>query len=165
MQRRLDRDLARVHEYYSGLRQEAWRKLKKQKSDSAREQLRIEAAGREYQAKVADLKQKYDLQVNLELAQMVELIGQVHRVALVVKRRKGERKLALDWNPVARQLDPLPCEWSFAADGPRVVCDDQLHIVSPAAHAPCAKCGKEYCRGCIRRCPKCGREEQDAGGF
>ncbi|MGH9768449.1 MAG: hypothetical protein ACREAB_13540, partial [Blastocatellia bacterium] len=165
MQRRLDRDLERLHEYFSGLREESWLKLKKQKGDAARERLRIEAAEREYQAKVADLKQKYDLRVNVEPVQTLELIGQVQRVTLIVKRRKGERKLALDWNPIARQLDPPPCEWSFVAEGPRVVCDDQLHIVSPAAHAPCPQCGKEYCRVCSpRRCPKCGKEEKEAAG-
>ncbi len=163
MQRRLDRDLERVHEYFNGLREESWRKLKKQKGDAARERLRIEAAEREYQAKVADLKQKYDLRVNVELVQTLELISQVQRVTLVIKRRKGERKLPLDWNPIARQLDPLPCEWSFVAEGPRVVCDDQLHIISPAGHAPCPQCGREYCRVCSpRRCPKCGREESQA---
>jgi hypothetical protein len=159
MQRRLDRDLARVHEYYSGLREEAFKKLRKGKGDSAREKLRIEAAEREYQAKVADLKQKYDLRVKVDLVQALEFVCPVHRVTLVIKRRKGERKLAMDWNPIARALDPLPCEWSFVSAGPRVVCDDQLHIVSVEGHAPCVQCGKEYCRVCSpRRCPKCGRE-------
>jgi hypothetical protein len=163
MQRRLDRDLERLHEYFGGLREESWRKLKRQKGDAARERLRIEAAEREYQVKVADLKQKYDLRVNIEPVQTLELISQVQRVTLVIKRRKGERKLALDWNPIARQLDPPPCEWSFVAEGSRVVCDDKLHIVSPAGHAPCPQCGKEYCRACSpRRCPKCGKEEKEA---
>ncbi|MBO0857144.1 MAG: hypothetical protein J2P21_01555 [Chloracidobacterium sp.] len=163
MQRRLDRDLERLHEYFGGLREESWRKLKRQKGDAARERLRLEAAEREYQAKVADLKQKYDLRVKIEPVQMLELISQVQRVALAIKRRKGERKLALDWNPIARRLDPPPCEWGFVAEGSRVVCDDQLHIVSPAGHAPCTQCGKEYCRVCSpRRCPKCSREEKEA---
>ncbi|MGH9839370.1 MAG: hypothetical protein ACREEM_11365 [Blastocatellia bacterium] len=159
MQRRLDRDLDRVHEYYTGLREESFRKLKRGKGDSAREKLRIEAAEREYQAKVADLKQKYDLRVKVELVQTLELLCPVQRVTLVIKRRKGERKLPLDWNPITRQLDPLPCEWSYVSAGSRVVCDDQLHIVRPEGHAACANCGKEYCRVCSpRRCPKCGKE-------
>jgi hypothetical protein len=160
MQRRLDRDLARVHEYFTGLRDESRRKLQKQKGDAARERLRLEAAAREYQAKVADLKQKYDLRVKVELVQTLEFICPVQRATLVIKRRKGERKLPLDWNPIVRRLEPLPCEWNFVAEGARVVCDDALHIVSPEGHTPCAQCGKEYCRVCSsRRCPKCGREE------
>lgn len=161
MQRRLDRDLDRVHDYFSGLRTESFRKLKRGKTDSAREQLRLDAAEREYQSKVVDLKQKYDLKLNIELSQTLEFICPVQRVTIVIKRRKGERKLSLDWNPLARALDPPPCEWSFAAEGPRVVCDDALHLVVPAGHAPCAQCGKEYCRACSpKRCPKCGQEEE-----
>src|SRR5262249_27630419 len=86
MQRRLDRDLVRIHEYYSGLREEAYKKLKKGKGDSAREKLRIEATEREYQAKVADLKQKYDLRVKVEPVQTLELISPVERITLIIKR-------------------------------------------------------------------------------
>lgn len=156
MQRRMDRDLARVFDYYEGLRQESRLKLKKQKTDSARETLRIEAAAREYQAKIVDLKQKYDLQVTVELSQTLEILSPVHRLNLLIKRRKGERKISLDWNPLVRKLEPLPCEWGYTTETARIVCDDALHLVSPAGHAPCATCGKEYCRACHpRQCPKC----------
>ena len=160
MQRRLDRDLARVHEYYTGLRQEAWQRLQKHHTDSAREQLRLEAAEREYQAKVADLRQQYDLRVRVELSQTLELICPVQRVELTIKRRKGERSVALDWHPLTRRLDPPPCQWSYAADSARLVCDDALHLVSLAGHAACAQCDRSYCRACHPlRCPKCGHSE------
>lgn len=158
MQRRLERDLERVHEYYTGLRQESWQRLHKQSTDSARERLRLEAAEREYQAKVADLRQKYDLRVTVELEQTLILTSPVQRLELTIKRRKGERRVALDWHPLTRRLDPPPCEWSYTAEITRVVCDDALHLVSPAGHASCAQCGKSYCRACQpRRCPKCGQ--------
>jgi len=158
MQRRLERDLERVHEYYTGLRQEAWQRLHKQHTDSARERLRLESAEREYQAKVADLRQKYDLRVTVELEQTLILTSPVQRLELTIKRRKGERRVALDWHPLTRRLDPPPCEWSYTAEITRVVCDDALHLVSPAGHDPCAQCGKSYCRACQpRRCPKCGQ--------
>jgi len=158
MQRRLDRDLERVHAYYTGLRQEAWQRLQRQHTDSARERLRLEAAEREYQAKVADLRQKYDLRVTTDLEQALILTSPVQRLELTIKRRKGERRVTLDWSPLARRLEPPPCEWSYTAEITRVVCDDALHLVSPAGHAPCAQCGKNYCRACQpRRCPKCGQ--------
>ena len=158
MQRRLDRDVERVHAYYTGLRQEAWQRLQRQHTDSARERLRLEAAEREYQAKVADLRQKYDLRVTTDLEQALMLTSPVQRLELTIKRRKGERRVTLDWSPLARQLEPPPCEWSYTAEITRVVCDDALHLVSPAGHAPCAQCGKNYCRACQpRRCPKCGQ--------
>ena len=156
MQRRMDRDLTRVFDYYEGLRQESLLKLKKQKTDSARETLRIEAAAREYQAKVVDLKQKYDLRVTVNLSQVLEILSPVHRINLLIKRRKGERKISLDWNPLLRKLEPLPCEWGYTTEAARIVCDDALHLVSLAGHAPCETCGKEYCRACHPRlCPKC----------
>ena len=158
MQRRLDRDLERVHAYYTGLRQEAWQRLQRQHTDSARERLRLEAAEREYHAKVADLRQKYDLRVTTDLEQALILTSPVQRLELTIKRRKGERRVTLDWSPLARRLEPPPCEWSYTAEITRVVCDDALHLVSPAGHAPCAQCGKNYCRACQpRRCPKCGQ--------
>ena len=158
MQRRLDRDLERVHAYYTGLRQEAWQRLQRQHSDSARERLRLEAAEREYHAKVADLRQQYDLRVTTDLEQALMLTSPVQRLELTIKRRKGERRVTLDWSPLARRLEPPPCEWSYTAEITRVVCDDALHLVSPAGHAPCAQCGKNYCRACQpRRCPKCGQ--------
>ena len=161
MQRRLDRDLAQVFEYYSGLRQESWQRLQKPGVDAAREQLRLEAAEREYHAKVADLRQKYALRVTVELSQTLELIMPVQRLTLLVRRRKGERQIALDWNPLARKLEPPPCEWSYTSEVTRLVCDEALHLVSPPAHAPCAQCGKAYCRVCQpRHCPKCDQ----AGG-
>ena len=158
MQRRLDRDLERVLEYYDDLRQEAFRKLKRKNADSAREKLRLDSAEREYQAKVSDLKQKYDLRVTLELSQTLELICPVQRIELLIKRRKGERKITLDWNPLVRALEPLPCEWNATSDKGRMICDDKLHCVSLPGHAPCEKCNKEYCRACHpMRCPKCNK--------
>lgn len=163
MQRRLDRDLVQVFEYYSGLRQESWQRLQKPGVDAAREQLRLEAAEREYHAKVADLRQKYALRITVELSQALELIMPVQRLTLLVRRRKGERQIAMDWNPLARKLEPPPCEWSYTAEVTRLVCDEALHLVSLPAYAPCPQCGKAYCRVCYpRHCPKCGQADSKA---
>jgi hypothetical protein len=160
MQRRLERDLARVHDYFDGLRAESLLRLRKQgasaETESARERLRLEAIAREYEAKVADLQQKYALRVEVAWNQTLEVVMPVQRIAILIRRRKGERQLMLDWNPLARKLDPPPCEWSYTQSAVRMVCDDRLHLISPAAHAPCANCEKAYCRACHpMQCPKC----------
>ena len=156
LQRRLDRDLARVYDYYDGLQREAAKRLKRQNADEARERLRIEAAAREYQSKLTDLRQRYDLHAKVELIQTLDLAVPVQRLQMIVKRRKGERRLALDWNPIIRQLEPLPCEWGDARQPMRTVCDDALHLTTPAGCAPCPDCGREYCRACHpRQCPRC----------
>jgi hypothetical protein len=160
MQRRLERDLARVHDYFDSLRAESLLRLQKQigstDTEIARERLRLEAIAREYEAKVADLQQKYALSVDVAWSQTLEIVMPVARLEILIKRRKGERRIMLDWNPLARKLDIPPCEWSHTRSAVRMVCDDMLHLISPKAHAPCANCDKAYCRACSPvQCPKC----------
>ncbi|MBA3714838.1 MAG: hypothetical protein H0W76_20660 [Pyrinomonadaceae bacterium] len=163
MQRRLDRDLRRVHGYFDDLRAESLLRLQKQlaaEKETARERLRLEAIAREYKAKVADLQQKYALRVDVAWSQTLEVVTPVQRVEVLIKRRKGERRIRLDWNPLARKLDVPPCEYSYTQSPVRLVCDDKLHLIRPAAHAPCASCDKAYCRACHPlQCPKCHRKE------
>lgn len=155
LQRRLDRDLARVHNYYNELKQESLLRLQKRNGE-ARDRLRLEAIEREYLAKVEDLRQKYGVRVEVALSQTLEIIMPVQRFELSIKRRKAQRRMLLDWNPLLRKLDVLPCEHGFTEDAARIVCDDKLHLVSPAAHGPCANCQRAYCRACHpRKCPKC----------
>ncbi len=156
LQRRLDRDLARIHDYFNDLQRESVLRLQK-RDGQARERLRLESIDREYRTKVEDLRQKYSVRVDAALSQSLELIMPVQRFELLIKRRKARRKLQLDWNPLLRRLDLPPCENTFTTDAARMVCDDRLHVVSPAAHGPCANCQRSYCRACHpRKCPKCG---------
>jgi hypothetical protein len=88
--------------------------------------------------------------------QTLELVMPVRRFAVRIRRRKAERVIHLDWNPLTRRLEPPPCESSYSADRPRLVCDDALHLVTPEGIAPCGGCGRLFCRACHReRCPKC----------
>ncbi len=168
MTRRQERDLGRLYSYHHELQQEAAARLsallarveaaEKQQAEQIRERQRLEAIAREYQAKVADVQQKYAMKVELEWLQSLELVTPTQRLTIRIKRRKRERLFPLDWNPVARRLEQLPCEYSYTWERPREVCDEALHLVSPAAHGPCFACGKAFCRVCHpARCPKCGR--------
>lgn len=162
MQRRLDRDLQRVQDYFDDLRAEARLRLQKQlaaEKESARDRLRLEAIAREYEAKVADLRQKYALRVDVAWSQTLEVVMPVQRVELLIRRRKGERRIALDWNPLTRKLDVPPCEYSYTQFPVRVVCDDRLHLISLKSLSPCASCDKAFCRACHPlHCPKCRKE-------
>lgn len=166
--RRQQRDLDRLYQYHDDLRREAAERLAalpqsgtltdRQESARQRDLLRLEAIGREYQAKVADLRQKYAMTVDVAWVQTLELITPVQRFEVLIKRRKGERRLHLDWNPIAHRLEQAPCEYSYTWERPREVCDEALHLVSPAAHGPCPQCGKVWCRACApQKCPKCGQ--------
>ena len=160
LRRRLARDLDRLHAYHNDLHREASQRAAQLGADDAarqRESLRIAAIGQEYRAKLDDLAHKYALRVTVDWVQTLELVMPVHRLTVQIRRRKAERVMALDWNPLARRLEPPPCEASWSAERPRLVCDDALHLVAPSGLAPCSGCSRAYCRACHpQRCPKCG---------
>jgi len=167
LRRRLGRDQDRLHAYHNDLHREAMRRaLALAESDPRRrrEEQRAEAVGREYRAKLDDLARQYATRVTVEWVQTLELMMPVQRFTAQVRRRKADRTIRLDWNPLARRLETPMCEWSASAERPRLVCDDALHLVVPAALGPCQSCGRPFCRACHpERCPKCGAGEPIAG--
>ena len=64
------------------------------------------------------------------------------------------------------RLEPPACEATASSERPRLVCDDALHLVVPAALGPCAACGRAFCRACHPDCcPKCGADEARPHGL
>ena len=90
--------------------------------------LRITAIEREYSAKLDDLRRNYALRVTIAWAQGLELFVQVQRFEVLVKRRKGERPIRIDWHPTVRLMEPPPSDWGLGLERSRLVCDDHLHI-------------------------------------
>lgn len=160
LRRRLGRDQDRLHLYHNDLHREAMRRAAALPEDDPRrrrEAQRAEAIAAEYRAKLDDLARQYATRVTVEWVQTLDLAMQVHRFTVQIRRRKADRVIQLDWNPLARALEPPTCEFTASTDRPRLVCDDALHLVVPAALAPCAGCSRAFCRACHpRRCPKCG---------
>jgi hypothetical protein len=169
MRRRLGRDQDRLHLYHNDLYRDAMRRARAMPDSDPkrrREELRAEAIGREYRAKLDDLERQYATRVTVEWVQTLELIAPVHRFTVQVRRRKADRVISLDWNSMARRLEPPACEATASAERPRLVCDDALHLVVPAALGPCAGCGRAFCRACHpERCPKCGEGEAHPHGL
>ena len=164
LRRRFERDRERLHLYHNDLYRDAMRRtagLAENDPARLRDHLRAAAIGREYRAKLEDLARQYAMRVSVEWVQTLDLIMPVQRFAVRIRRRKAERVIHLDWNPLARQLESPPCEATAANERPRLVCDEALHLVVPAGLAPCPGCGKAFCRACHRdRCPKCAHEVQ-----
>jgi hypothetical protein len=164
LRRRLGRDQERLHGYHNDLHREAMRRalaLPEGDARRRREEDRAEAIAREYRAKLDDLSRQYATRISVEWIQTLELTLPVHRFAVSLRRRKAERVLRLDWNPLIRRLEPPICEYSASIDRPRMVCDDALHVVVPAALGPCPACARAFCRAChAHRCPKCGTTDQ-----
>jgi hypothetical protein len=161
LRRRLGRDQERLYSFHNDLHREAARRLSQLAEGDVgrqREQKRSEAIQREYSAKLHDLTRQYAMRVAVEWVQTLELVMPIQRFAVRIRRRKAERVIHLDWNPLARRLETPPCEFGYSADRPRLVCDDALHLVTAEALSPCADCARVFCRACHReRCPKCQR--------
>jgi hypothetical protein len=160
MRRRLGRDQDRLFGYHNDLYHEAMRRavgLPEGDPKRAREEQRAAAVEREYRAKLDDLQRQYATRVTVEWVQTLELVMPVQRFSVQIRRRKADRLIALDWNPVARRLESPVCDATLGLERPRLVCDDALHLVVPAGLAACPGCGRAYCRACHRvGCPKCG---------
>lgn len=160
LRRRLSRDQDRLHRYHNDLHLEAMRRAAVLPPDDPkrlREEQRAEAINREYHAKLDDLARQYATRVTVEWVQTQEVVMPVHRFTVQIRRRKADRTITMDWNPLARRLEPPVCEATAGTERPRLVCDDALHLVVPAAMAPCPGCGRAFCHAChTTACPKCG---------
>jgi hypothetical protein len=181
MQRRARRDRDRVHAYHEDLRNAAIAKLsvlerapgpggrgKKGNEEAAkasekcaaaiaRERMRIAAIEREYAAKLEDLRHNYALAVKVEWVQALAVIAPVYRHNLLIKRRKGERMIAMDWHIAARRMEPALCDWGESDERTRFVCDEGLHLTPAEGQSPCQGCGKGFCRACHpATCRRCG---------
>jgi hypothetical protein len=164
MQRRLARDRDRVHAYHNGLHQASSRRLaalsqakgERAEADRRRETMRIEAIAQEYRAKLDDLRHNYALRVAVEWVQALELYLPVQRIDVLIRRRKGERVIQLDWHPLLKAAEAPLCEAGDGRDRVRLVCDEKLHLTEPSAQGPCVACGKPFCRACFpAACPRC----------
>jgi hypothetical protein len=163
MERRMSKDVSRLHDYHSTLRRETAIRITELKDKEGmkdtvlkREEMRMDSIEREYHAKIADLKQKYAMNVEARLSQILRLAMPVNRIGLLLMRRKGKRQYHLDYNHLSRRMDSLSCEACGASTASHALCDERLHILCPACFAACGACGKEYCRACHpMKCPSC----------
>ena len=159
IERRMNRDIRRVHDYYQTLIYEQRQALAKKwtaPEDHERAESKIGAIERELKGKIQDLIGKFSIDVGLEPISFMRIETISPIFWLSVKRRKETRQFPLTYNPVVKSLDPLPCEACFYPRKGYYVCDDRLHILCPECFAPCARCEKIYCRACHPKgCPKC----------
>ncbi|MGH7888613.1 MAG: hypothetical protein ACREPG_12150, partial [Candidatus Binatia bacterium] len=116
MERRMNRDIRRVHEYYHTMIHEHRQTLAKkvaEQEDKERIESRIEAVERERKGKVQDLLGKFSVDLQLEPIAFIRIETLSPIFWLSVKRRKEARQFPVTYNPVLKSLDPLPCEACF----------------------------------------------------
>ncbi len=169
LERRLNRDVSRVHEYYETLKNEAIITIKKKaifaedktiKSEDINNLLKkkMSAIETERKWKVQDLIIKYSLNIQIEPVSIIRIETRAPVFWINIKRRLAARLFPITYNPIVKQFDALPCELCFNPKKPYYICDDKLHIICSACFIICPDCGKQYCGVCYRNgCPRCKR--------
>jgi hypothetical protein len=123
--------------------------------------MRVAAIERENAAKLDDLRHNYALRVKLDWVQGLVLFAPVHRYEVLIRRRKGERIVAIDWHPAVRMMEPPLCDWGIGLERARLVCDDNLHLTDLAGQAACPPAARAWCRACQGPAsPRCKRSRR-----
>jgi hypothetical protein len=105
---RLGRQVERMQRYYNDLRAEITEQADRAQSrgdDVAKFASRREALDREQQLRIAELRQKNTLKVQLRLNSLLE----VRQPKLLVKASVGSIPLELVWDPLTEGLEAVPC--------------------------------------------------------
>ena len=142
--RRRDRERARIDDYFGSLIAEA----KRPRRQVARGAIdaRIAALGAEHAAKLRDLGARYALRIRAEPIALAAIATRVAEIRLRLRRRKGERELALHVPPGARAPDALACSACPATTRAPLLCDDALHVLCEACAPEVG--GRPRCRAC-----------------
>lgn len=142
LNKRLERDLVRLQEYYLTLAGEIDKRLKKKGHDpEERERAisRLEATKTDYFKKIQDAQDKYALEIAIEPVSALRVELPVTIMEVVLQRRKESRLISIPVNPVTRQMESLVCE---KCRGPVLnfhLCD-ALHILCPSCFPDCPAC-------------------------
>jgi len=178
LERRLNRDIRRVFEYYETLKFETQRAIERKahfrenilekegrggfKKGEATEKLsmKLDAIEAEKNWKIQDLISKYAMDVRIEPVSSIIIQTESPAFWINIKRRLSSRQFRLTYNPMLKKIDPLPCEKCFYPRGGYYICDEKLHIVCASCFKKCPECGRQYCSACHKNgCPKCSERK------
>jgi hypothetical protein len=161
LNRRLQRDINRLAEYYGNLTTEIRHKIARRGLEGkAREdeESRIRATELELERKIADQREKYAMKISVEPVNLMRLFMPAMVVNFEVRFRKAARELQLVWNPLTKDFEAVPCQGCMAGLYHFHICEDKLHVLCTDCFK-CPDCGRNICRACHpRKCPKCGME-------
>jgi hypothetical protein len=142
LNKRLERDLVRLQEYYLTLAGEIEKRLKKKSHDPEEQERavsRLEATKSDYFKKVQDVQDKYALEIVIEPVSALRVELPVTIMEVVLQRRKESRLVSIPVNPITRGLESLVCEKCRGAVLNFHLCD-ALHILCPTCFPDCPAC-------------------------
>ena len=163
LEKRLNRDIQRIYEYYETLHSEAEKIIARHANNPdarahnpEKSRDKLQAIRTEKQWKIQDMISKYALNISLFPVVLIKIGTPSISFWIEIKRRMSSRNFPVTYNPLLRRLDPLACESCFSLPNDYAICDDQLHIICSECFKVCHQCQKKYCAACFpQNCPKC----------
>jgi len=155
LERRLNRDIKRVYEYYDTLKSEAKIAIEKKGDDIDKLPDKIEVIELERKGKIHDLISKYTLNIQAIPVCAIRIETQSPVFWINIKRRLNSRQFPITYNLLIKQFDALPCESCYTSHPSYYICDDKLHIICSNCFLTCPECKKQYCKACNNTCPRC----------
>lgn len=153
------RDAKRISDYFEDLRQEMALEIQRRHLKGQELEIRKEkqvAITKEEASKLAALEEKYRLRLAIEPRALLLARLPVTRCDLIVKRRKGERRISAAFNLLTKHMDPLVCEACGAGTLHPGFCDTKLHLL-------CEKCLSHSGGRGMPLCPACKGEAPPTG--
>jgi uncharacterized membrane protein len=178
-QRFLELDLARLEDYYDALERDLRRRLERADAGEGERRSAVEskiaALHSERSAKLADIRARSTLRVELELINTLLTIQPKLLLPVEISNRRATITRQAVWDPLLRRLEPLVCDVCGEPGEGLHLCTGG-HLAHRGCLAPqCVECNREYCRLCAdqvlacvvcsrpvcktssRLCPDCGR--------
>lgn len=111
MDGRLQRDRRRLREYYNALLRENHHKKSRShtKPDPEKQEARKRAVKLELRRKVAELDERYAMDLTLEPVVLTRMEIPALAVDLSVQRKRAQQMHTVYWNPLLKQLEPICC--------------------------------------------------------
>lgn len=178
-QRFLELDIARLDDYYAALERDLKQRQARTEAADAERHSSIEAKlgvlHAEHNAKLADIQERYQLRVELELINVLITAQPKILLPIEINNRRVTTVRAVVWDPLLHHLEPLVCDVCGEPGEGLHLCTSG-HLAHRACLAPqCIDCNRVYCRLCAdqmlvcavchrpicrassRTCPDCGR--------
>lgn len=156
LDRRRAGDVRRLREYFDGIYQEIGRKVQRAARPEVRtsETRRLDATRDAYLARVADVMERYRVQVRVRPLLVVGCVVSTYQLRVELLRRRTRSEVVLAWNALDRAIEARCCEGCGRPIRAADLCDDRAHWLCAACFAPCPACDRPYCRACHPRCPR-----------
>jgi hypothetical protein len=157
LKRRRERDLRRMADYYQAVDEEIRRKIARAgaKEEVRKNEIqRLDATARAYQARAAELLERYRMSVRISGIATLACRIPTYRLRVQLMRRARSADVWFSWNPFSRRVEFRCCDSCSLATEAAALCDDQVHYLCLNCLGPCLTCSKVFCRACHRRCPR-----------